>query len=154
AFWESLHPDWTWLRDRERVMDTFAEDEDVERNDYLVRLHKSLIATVFTRCLRRSSWLPSRFVHVETRPATLRSRWLGPLLEEIQGIDQRGHETWHVINVAQNLLLDLQPILDLSGFCQHSKVLRMEWRGQFIRTTDAGPVLFERYIGGSPETDQ
>ena len=154
AFWQSLHPDWTWLRDRERVVDMFAEDEDVERKDYVVRSDKSVIATVFTQCVRRSGWLPSRFVHIETRPATLGSRWLEPLLEAIEGIDQRGHDTWHVINVEENLLLDLQPILELAGFSPHSKVLRVEWTGQFIRTTDAGPVLFERYAGGSLETDQ
>jgi len=76
AFWQSLHPDLAWLRDHERVADAFTKDEDEERDNYLVRSDQSVIATVFTECVRRPGWLPVRFVHIETRAATLGWRWL------------------------------------------------------------------------------
>jgi ribosomal protein S18 acetylase RimI-like enzyme len=154
AFWQSLHPNWAWLNDREYIIDMFAEDEDVEQNDFVVRSNGSVIAAVFTKYLRRPGWLPTRFVQIEAQEATLGSRWLELLLEEIKNIDQRKNDIWHIVNVDTNLLPNLQPILESAGFFQHSKVLRSEWSGQFIQAVEIVPMRFERYVGGAFETDQ
>jgi len=154
GFWQSLHPDCTWLSDREQVSEMLSEDEDIKRDDYVVRSEQDIIATVFTKVLRRRGWMPTRFLYAEVGTAALGFRWLESLLEKIREIDKGRSDTWHLINIEQEMLCILQPILESSGFFQHSRVLRSEWKGEFVRATELAQVLLERYSGGSFETDQ
>lgn len=154
AFWRSLHPDWAWLNDSERLLDAFEQGDDSQCNWYVVRSANIVIATLFSRYARQANWLPTRFINIETTPESLETAWLNPLLAALAVIDGGCLGTWHVINVEENLLPHLARPLIEARFIYHSKVLQTEWKGNFVGVTDPSPALLERYVGGATDVDR
>jgi GNAT superfamily N-acetyltransferase len=155
ALWRSLHPDWTWLDDREYLPLFFErQDNAFEQIRYVVRCRKDVIATVFARCSRQSNWPPCRTINIETRPENIAAEWLDPILASFVDSDRGRPDMWHVTSLPMALSPHAAPLLEASGFVRHSSQMIMEWSGEAVMVVDPSPARLQRYAGGDRETDR
>jgi hypothetical protein len=153
ALWRSLHPDWTWLDDRQRLPLFFERLDGFERIRYVVRCRKAVTATVFARCSRDSNWPPSRTINIETRPENIAAEWLDSILASFVDSDRGRPDMWHVTSPATALSPAAAPLLEAAGFVRHSRQVIMEWSSEPVTVVDPSPARLQRYAGGDRAID-
>jgi hypothetical protein len=155
ALWRSLHPDWTWLDDRQRLPLFFERQDDAfEQIRYVVRCREAVVATVFARCSRDANWPPKRTIHIETQPETIVAEWLDPILASFVDSDRGRPDMWHVTSPATALSGAAAPLLEAAGFVRHSNQVVMEWSSEPVAVVDPSPAHLRRYAGGDREIDR
>jgi hypothetical protein len=154
ALWRSLHPDWTWLDDRERLPLFFERQGVVERIRYVVRCRNVVIGTVFARCSGETDGPLTRFIDIESQHENIAAEWVDPILTSLADRDRGRPDIWHVTNVATALSFAAAPLLEAAGFVRHSRWLILEWSSEPVALVDSGAAGLRRYAGGDREIDR
>jgi RimJ/RimL family protein N-acetyltransferase len=154
ALWRSLHPDWMWLDDRERLPLVFERQDAIEQIRYVVRCRKTVIGTVFARCAAEPNGPLTLFIDIQTRHENIAAEWVDPILASLADRDRGRPDMWHVTSVATALSPAAAPLLEAAGFARHSRWLIMEWNSEPIALIDPGTAHLQRYAGGYREIDR